>query len=162
MNLEPIHVTLDWIFKGGISLLVALNMFWLRRFITTIDAFTSWRTNAQEKEGGFVTRSKHFEWCKDMQSNCSANHLSKKLDAWQEGILEEGGSLTKESHSEICKQVGDIFAFRMKEALDHNRELLTQELRLVRSEISRDILTGITDMKRTIMSELQSDGGRKI
>jgi hypothetical protein len=156
--------TTEWLWRGLISLLLVGNWYWVKRYIASNDKWKQdldERSLAFEEKGGIVTRDKHFEWCKDAMTKCSAGPLAQSLTDWRQQMYEKGGALTKAEHTELCKEVAGVFGDRVSEIFSHHREIMAQEMKLVRTELSKDLLKSMADLKREIINEISQNGSAR-
>ena len=130
--------TINWIITGGVSILFFILWFWFKRYIYKQDR----QQESWEEAGGVVTREMFFKWLVQHQASCHANHYIKQIIDWRDAMLEKGGPLTKSEHTTLCKEIVKETMINITEKLDqlfeHQREWVGQELKLLRTEISKD------------------------
>lgn len=150
---------LRWALTGLITILVVVNWFWIKQWIASKD----YREKEWERQGGLVTRNLYFAWCKEQQSKCPACGTAKMLGEWRNGMGADGGPLTKGEHTTICKEVIEAFGERLCQEFEHHRNLMAGELKLLRtevalvkSEIAKDVLEGMTKMKNELLKEMNN------
>lgn len=138
MEVMTIKDTVNWIITGGVSILFFILWFGVKRYISQQDM----QQEAWAKAGGVVTREKLSEWCAQHQASCPACRSLKQMTDWRDNMFEKGGPLTKTEHTMICKEIVKETMLNITEKLDqlfeHQREWVGQELRLLRTEISKD------------------------
>lgn len=146
-----------WILLGILSVVWAGLLFWTKRWINKRDQMEAdW-----EKKGGVVTREDYFKWCGENQAKCPTCILMRRVDDWRNGMTLEGGPLLKAEHSELCKEVMGIVTEKLCAEFEHHRTLMAAELKLIRgeialtkSDISKEVLTGINAMKKELLQEM--------
>lgn len=116
--------------------------------------FSEWLKHIAEQEGGVVTRSKYFEWCKEQQGKCPACGGYRGLVEWKNNMLDKGGVMGR-------NEVADLLGEKLCQEFEHHRSLIAAELKLVRSEIalvksevSKDVLQGMTEMKDELLEQM--------
>lgn len=138
MDVMNIKDAVNWIITGGVSILFFILWFWVKRYISQQDR----EQEAWAKAGGVVTREKFFEWCNQHQASCPACFGFRQMTDWRDGMFDKGGPLTKGEHTMMCKEIVKETMLNITEKLDqlfeHQREWVGQELRLLRTEISKD------------------------
>lgn len=96
-------VWIEWAFRTLLILLVAGNLFWIKRWIQRVE---EWQRNhdkrveidvkEQLKAGGLVTRDLWFEFCQGVRDKCPILLLT----SWKEAISNEGGVMTRKDWDE--------------------------------------------------------------
>jgi hypothetical protein len=128
---------LRWLITAFITVLVGINFFWIKRYISRQDD----RDKKWEDAGGVVTRDMYFKWCKENQAGCPACESYRLLMDWRTSMMEKGGVMTKGEHTVLCKEitkeVGDHLCERLDEMFANQEKLVAKEFQLLRLEIAR-------------------------
>ena len=99
---------LDWIWRAGLTLLVAGNIFWIKRWITKREKWEEvhdQRIADYAVEGNLVTRDRFFDFCEKVRQGCAVIGIAN----WKDDILSKGGVMTKdEAHDGFGKISQDI------------------------------------------------------
>ncbi len=112
-----------WGVQGIVAILLAMNIFWLRRYINKWDK----REDEWEKQGGLITRDLYLAWCATNQAKCDIHAVG----LWREKLSDEGGVVTNKPHIASCKTAADSIMERINESFVHHRELIVKDIALV-------------------------------
>jgi len=152
---EHIHVTsqfLYWMMTGGVTLLMFVVLFWVKRWINARDR----QEEEWLRQGGIVTRERYYAWCEAQKTKCPAIVMAGTLSTWREGMVEKGGPLTKSEHTDLCKEItseaADRFTEKLEELFKHHREWVSQELKIIQTEQGA--------LSRLVKEQMRTEDGR--
>lgn len=136
-----------WVWRGGITGLVAIVFWWIKRWVNGIDAWIKAREKAETENGGLVDREKHFLWCTQRQNGCPVREHVLQMTAWRTDLLNRGGVVSLAEHHEICAENTNHVLHRMTEMFEHHRELVKEQLANVGLASEKKILEAISQLK---------------
>jgi hypothetical protein len=137
-----------WIYAAAINVLILILWWVVKRWVNNID---TWRGDAA-KGGGFMTRDQYFEWCKPQQAKCREG-LECRVDdveQWRDTIMEKGGPLPKLEHDDLCEKRTNKIWQQVEASLNHQRELIAGELKLIQVTLQKDVIEEIRDLKKEL------------
>ena len=101
---------IEWLWRGFLTLLVAGNIFWIKRWIGKREKWEEEhdrRLMMYANEGNIVTRDKFFDFCEKVRRNCPVIDMV----SWRNGILSKGGVMSKdEAHGYFGNLSRDILS----------------------------------------------------
>jgi hypothetical protein len=102
-----------------------------------------------EKEGGVVTRDKHFQWCGDKQSACSegVNCRLCEVEEWRKDMYEKGGPLTTQGHDVVCEKRASVLVSMVEKSLKHYQELVKKDLEIVMLSVKETVTEAVRQIK---------------
>jgi hypothetical protein len=102
-----------------------------------------------EKEGGVVTRDKHFQWCGEKQSTCSegVNCRLCEIEEWRKDMYGKGGPLTVQGHDPICEKRASVLVSMVESSLKHHQELVKKDLEIVMLSVKEIVTDAVKEIK---------------
>jgi hypothetical protein len=134
-----------FVYAGAINVLVLILWWVVRRWVGSIDA---WRSNA-DKAGGFVTRDQYYDWCEPQHRKCREGFIYRieEVEKWRNDITEKGGPLPKVEHDDLCERRTNKIWQQVEANLNHQREVIAGELKLIQVTLQRDVIDEIRKLK---------------
>ena len=148
--------TILWIVAGLLSIVGALiGLTWrdLRGSLGEIKKeagkFPAWLLE-REKDGGVVTRDKHFAWCAEYQGKCPAFSGVDIISKWRSTMLEKGGVLTRAEHGDICEHITEKVMERMDECFAHQKEWFGTQLTVIQGTMENKVLKELQGLRQEL------------
>ncbi len=115
---------------------------------TEAKKFPTW-LQEQSKRGGVITRDDHFSFCGYERAKCPITNLVE----WKNELYEKGGPMLTADHASLCKEVAKQMSEGFGNELNHSRELMMVELKLIQATIKNDVVAEIRGIKEGLQAK---------